>query len=660
MQAEREALVDLYHATGGDQWHDNQGWLSNPGSECNWHGVQCASPDGDHFVLRLMLPSNNLTGELPNSLAGLDRLQTLLLGDNDLTGTIPPDLWGLSKLTALTMQRNQLTGEVPAAILALPEGAPRTRVNLSGNLLDGFSLIDLPEAPFGREIHLALNSNRFTEMPSAAWRRTGAIETLELADNRIEGEVAFDEISWPGLKELDLSGNAVTGLARLTGSFLPELQALDLAGNRLNELPESLTTVETLTNLDASNNRLAGELPEWFAELNLTRLGLDNNDLSGPIARVFAAMDLESFPLWGPHGDLGLILHVANNRFAGPLPEIDFGAFNTPAQGQSPEFGLDLCFNDIELPDSETLATIDDVHRGLALAPCLEREQTAMDPTISGSWYQPQRDGEGLTQMLLDNGKLLTYWFTYTPPDDDEPPEQMWLFGVSEPGESWSEFRPLWTTSGGRFDHGLMGGAPAPSGAWMRQNRLDADNLHFLYDYRGGGICITGGCYWKVLTERFDLTRLTSLAGTTCDSQTDLQQYSGAWYNPERDGEGFIVEVLPDDRAVIYWFTHRPDDSGKQAWLIAVGEVETRFPTLLVLPSPTARIWRAPTHQPLGGAFGPDFDPDEVELADWGNLSITFFDDGSAQVSWESNDPDYGSEHYQLERLARPMLAECD
>ena len=39
--AERDALVALYNATGGDGWHDNSGWLGNAGSECSWSGIWC-------------------------------------------------------------------------------------------------------------------------------------------------------------------------------------------------------------------------------------------------------------------------------------------------------------------------------------------------------------------------------------------------------------------------------------------------------------------------------------------------------------------------------------------------------------------------------------------------------------------------------------------
>ncbi|CAN0444907.1 unnamed protein product, partial [Ascophyllum nodosum] len=38
MDAERDALVALYHATNGPSWHENRGWCTDaPLSE--WYGV---------------------------------------------------------------------------------------------------------------------------------------------------------------------------------------------------------------------------------------------------------------------------------------------------------------------------------------------------------------------------------------------------------------------------------------------------------------------------------------------------------------------------------------------------------------------------------------------------------------------------------------------
>ncbi len=45
---------------------------------------------------------------------------------------------------------------------------------------------------------------------------------------------------------------------------------------------------------------------------------------------------------------------------------------------------------------------------------------------------------------------------------------------------------------------------------------------------------------------------------------------SSAWYDPTHNGEGFMLEILADKLAVMYWFTY--DDMGKQDWYIAIGE----------------------------------------------------------------------------------------
>lgn len=662
-EEEREALVRFYHATGGAAWHDNSGWLSPSTTECDWFGVQCAGRhSGTPFVLRLMMPDNNLVGQLPDSLAELDRLASLVLTENQLTGSISPNLWGLSSMQHLILDNNQFHGQVPAAILAMPEGMPQTQVRLSGNRLDGFDPGPTPDGPLGSEIILTLDNNLIDRLPPPSWRATGAIYSLEMSANHVTGALDLSD-PWPELNLLDLSENSITGIEAVDGDVLPDLARLDLAHNDIADWPSLLPTLAGLTEVDLSDNQLSGELPVWFAELDLAELDLDNNDLTGPIRNVFQALALDDFPVPGMHGDLGLRLHVANNRFSGGLPDIDYGSFNTPFQAQLPDFGLDLCFNDIEMPDAETLEAIAPVHRGLALQPCIGREQASLDPTVSGSWYQPERSGEGVTLMLLDNGQLLHYWFTYAPQEEeDQAPEQMWLLGVTDPADSYGEFKPMWITSGGRFGQGLADGSSRPSRTWVRQNRIDQDTLHFFYDYRGVGFCITGACFWDVFTGRFDQTRLSQLAGTTCDNQSRFQEYSGAWYNPVRSGEGFILEVLPDGRGLVYWFTYTPDGSGGQVWMIGDGVLDGPEVIVPTLPPefPIAEIEIENMIQPVGTVVGPDFDSSEIDYIDWGSLRLEFYREGGGRVFWDAQLEGYGSGDYPVERLAQPMLAECD
>lgn len=87
-------------------------------------------------------------------------------------------------------------------------------------------------------------------------------------------------------------------------------------------------------------------------------------------------------------------------------------------------------------------------------------------------------------------------------------------------------------------------------------------------------------------------------------------RHSGAWFDPTHAGEGFIVEVLDEARALVYWFTYTRD--GRQRWMLGVGAVEG------------SRIVVDELLDSRGGRFGAAFDPARVELQPAGSLSIAF------------------------------------
>jgi hypothetical protein len=74
----------------------------------------------------------------------------------------------------------------------------------------------------------------------------------------------------------------------------------------------------------------------------------------------------------------------------------------------------------------------------------------------SGSWYSPERSGEGFNVEILEpdagnpRARILVYWYTYTP---DGSGEQVWLTGVGEFDADGGVAAnvPLHYTEGGRF-----------------------------------------------------------------------------------------------------------------------------------------------------------------------------------------------------------------
>jgi hypothetical protein len=101
-------------------------------------------------------------------------------------------------------------------------------------------------------------------------------------------------------------------------------------------------------------------------------------------------------------------------------------------------------------------------------------------------------------------------------------------------------------------------------------------------------------------------------------------RFSGAWYDPSHNGEGFIVEVLENEGAVVYWFTY--DTEGRQRWLMGAGTVNDN------------RILVDDLFATRGGRFGAGFDPNEVRLNAAGSLNITFQGCSDALVNYSVDD----------------------
>ena len=79
---DREALVAFYNATNGPNWATNTNWLSDrPLGE--WHGV---TTDANGRVVKLELPENEMSGQIPPELGNLTNLTYIDLINNQLSG----------------------------------------------------------------------------------------------------------------------------------------------------------------------------------------------------------------------------------------------------------------------------------------------------------------------------------------------------------------------------------------------------------------------------------------------------------------------------------------------------------------------------------------------------------------------------------------------
>ena len=108
------ALLDLFESTGmySSQSNPYHNWFQKNVHTCSFTGVTC---NEQGFVTDIRLDGKGLTGTVPNYIHNnsLHFLERLSLGNNDLTGTIPPSITSLTNLITLNLEQNSLDGTIP-------------------------------------------------------------------------------------------------------------------------------------------------------------------------------------------------------------------------------------------------------------------------------------------------------------------------------------------------------------------------------------------------------------------------------------------------------------------------------------------------------------------------------------------------------------------
>ncbi|MGB5292522.1 MAG: hypothetical protein WBN41_13855 [Lysobacterales bacterium] len=84
---------------------------------------------------------------------------------------------------------------------------------------------------------------------------------------------------------------------------------------------------------------------------------------------------------------------------------------------------------------------------------------------------------------------------------------------------------------------------------------------------------------------------------------------SGTWYDPNRSGEGFMIDVARDGIVAVSYYTY--DKQGRQMWIIGAGTVD-------------GNVFNVDFEITDGGTYGVGFDPALVNHYPWGTGKFTF------------------------------------
>ena len=267
-------------------------------------------------------------------------------------------------------------------------------------------------------------------------------------------------------------------------------------------------------------------------------------------------------------------------------------------------------------------------------------------PAYSGTWYTPERSGEGWSLQILENGSALALWFTYPPAGSAA--QQAWIY--AQDGRIEGDrviFDGSFTTSGPRFGAGFDAAQTRLIPWGTMQFRFTGCN--------DGELTYAGPAGWGSGTRR--ITRITELAelqcadakrrlGTAGERTLDgLRQRSALWFDPTHNGEGWVFEELPDGRTNFFWYTY--DENGEQAWTNGVS------------PTSGDRMVIAENLRPVGTRFGADFDPAKVNRAPWGRVEVEFDSCDGGLLRYESPLAAFGSGMLRPVRVARLAGTAC-
>jgi Tol biopolymer transport system component len=256
-----------------------------------------------------------------------------------------------------------------------------------------------------------------------------------------------------------------------------------------------------------------------------------------------------------------------------------------------------------------------------------------LDGSYSGNWYNPGQSGHGFLLEALPNGSFYATWYVY---QDGQP---LFLQGQGVPVGNRLDV-DMYSVTSTAFPVGP--GRPTAS---------DWGRVSFTFTSSNDGMVS-----WQPVAAGFTagsttLRRLSSASRIESDREGVLGAcYSGIWYDRNRSGYGFDVEVneQADGGRIVqaFWYTYQPD--GSPLWLIGLGEATPGGVAMDLIQ--------------LGGTgaqFPPEFSANAVTRTRWGTATLTF-SPNRLDVRYDSVLPGYGSGTLNgLQRLTVLDQREC-
>ena len=279
---------------------------------------------------------------------------------------------------------------------------------------------------------------------------------------------------------------------------------------------------------------------------------------------------------------------------------------------------------------------------GMAAMPIASAE--TFNGAMSGTWWNPQRSGEGqLITFETVGGRNVAFlaWFTY-----DDQRRASWLIGsVDFQPDARSLAIPLVRGSGASFGATFSPADVVTAAAGTATiEYVSCRELRLRY---------TGAVDYSVTLTR---TIGPLLGSSACGPATPAVatkaaaagsfggSMSGTWWNPQRSGEGQLLNfetVGGRNVAFLAWFTY--DDQRRASWLVGSADFAANASSVTI-----------PLVRGSGAAFGPGFASTDVVLAPAGAATVDRVSCGEMRLRY-SGAVNYG---VTLTRTIGPLVGE--
>jgi hypothetical protein len=336
-----------------------------------------------------------------------------------------------------------------------------------------------------------------------------------------------------------------------------------------------------------------------------SRFHVDIRSVEGGMDLAILLMDVNE------EASIGLFEGVTPGRVSFPFDEMfPLSSFDGPDLSLIDNIGFFVANQEGE--EGRVVLTGFSTDGAITGGPVIPVEGEIVAEEVPGTYFNPGRDGEGC-QLTLERDQLnfiLTCYFY----DDGE---QFWLIGVGQLVNGQIVFGEMTITSGAQY-----GNAFNPEDV-VRRNWGSATMTW--------GDCNNADLELNpIVTGYENLTlSLTRIVPTTCGGggvQSDSLPWMGAYFDPNRDGEGFHLGVEVGEVFVMTWYTYL---NGQQVWMIGTGVREGQ------------RVVFSDVVITSGASFGSGFDPADVVKEPFGQITVDFTDCNNFTATVNSQRPEF-------------------